>query len=310
MQVHFQNHLEKFLQTEDLAKVVGATLEEVQKAQFTISDIGITHRWITHWHDQGLLLNDKPKRKWRTFDMAEFIWLRLIVKLRALGVDLERIRSIKTVLGSPIPLKELMSDPRAIEVARKAMGDDSSDKVSDDQISESIAQEEDYPLFQIGSWMKLFVLDWLITKEPFAFIITWKGEVFTHRWNYPLPMFSDSNNSTNSFTENSFISVSMNELIADILSRQSSYMEEAFPKILSEAEWQLLLEINSGNAKEINIKLKDGSVQTLEVTESVQIDRSARLGEILLKGAYQSLDLKTVNGEIISAQITDKTKYS
>ncbi len=309
MQEHFETHLQKFIQTENLSSVLEQTLANIRQPQFTISDIGVTHRWITHWDSKKLLLIDKPKRSWRTFDITEFIWLRMIVKLRALGVELDRIKMIKKVLGASFDWSEMISDNRAMEVARKTMGEDLSAEKTDSEIFNAVSESSDHPLFQIRNWMELLTLDMLITKEPISLIVTWNGQVFPHRWTYPMPSVEPSS-SLNGFYNHSFISICLNDLLAEFLARQTKVAHEHLPDLFSESEWRLLLEISQGNASEVIVKLKDGNIQMLEISENVKLDRSARLGEILLNQGYQNLELKTSNGEIITARLTDKVKYS
>lgn len=308
MKTHFENHLEKFLQTENLSSVILQTLEQLRVPQFKISDIGITHRWITHWHDQGLLLSDKPKGRWRTFDITEFIWLRMIVKLRAIGVDLDQIRAMREVLGTPIEWSALIANDQVKEVARRTIGSEQDLNISDSEMEKVVAESLDHPLFQISNPMELYTLDLLITKEPFAMVITWNGDVFPHRWNYPLPSF-DEDSALKGFMDHSFISISMNDLAAEFIGRQTQVAHEQLPDLFSESEWRLLLEIREDNAKEIKITLKNGAVTYLEISQNVILDTSVRLSEILMKNEYQELEIKTVKGEIVTASITDKIKY-
>jgi DNA-binding transcriptional MerR regulator len=308
MNKHFEQHLQKFIEHEDLSSVLPQTLEQINLPQFTISDIGITHRWITHWHDKGLLLEDKPKGRWRTFNISEFIWLRMIVKLRAIGVDFDNIRILRTALGSDINWPELFGETAVKEVARKIVESEGILNVPDSAIDQALSESKDHPLFQIRNWLELLTLDLLITKEPLALIVTWKGSVFPHRWNYPLPSF-DEDSTFKGFMDHSFISISMNDLVAEFIGRQTQVAHEQLPDLFSESEWRLLLEIREGNAKEIKITSKNGAVTFLEISQDVMFNTSVRLSEILMKKGYQELEVKTVKGEVVTARITDKIKY-
>ena len=308
MQTHFENHLQKFLQTDNLSSITDETLEKLRLPQFTISDIGITHRWVTHWHDQGLLIADKPKGRWRTFNIVEFIWLRMIVKLRSIGVNLENIKVLKDALGSTINWLEFVKDESVKEVARKTLESEGILNVSDEMFDQALSELNQHSFFKINSWLELLTLDLLISKEPIAIVFTSSGKVIPHRWNYPVPELKQDS-VLNGFLEHSFISISLNDLAAELIGRQTKTVHKQLPDLFSQSEWRVLLEIHEGNAKELKIKFKDGEIQLLEITQDIILDSSIRLSEVLMNNGYQELELKTAKGEVVTAQITDKIKY-
>ncbi len=77
-------------------------------------------------------------------------------------------------------------------------------------------------------------------------------------------------------------------------------------KLLDEQELLILEHVRSGKYKEITVTLSKGDAITLELTEELKIDNAKRLQEILLKGAYQDLQVITREGEIKYSKIKTK----
>ena len=86
--------LKTFLQNRNHERY-GEIEKQVKKKRFSIGDIGIEHHWITHWHKEGLLLENLEFRKWRKFNLIDYVWLKAIVKLRSFDIPLRFIKAVK-----------------------------------------------------------------------------------------------------------------------------------------------------------------------------------------------------------------------
>ena len=75
--------------------------EFLNKQVFSISDESISSRVLNHWHEIGIVTDNRPDKKgWRKFSFAEVIWLSIAVQLRKFGLDLRRIKEVKDYLDS------------------------------------------------------------------------------------------------------------------------------------------------------------------------------------------------------------------
>src|SRR6185295_14234079 len=72
--------------------------QSLMEKRFSISDAQVSHRLITYWEAKGILPDTNEKGKWRTFDFVEYVWLKIIVKLREFNVGLDSIKKVKEVL--------------------------------------------------------------------------------------------------------------------------------------------------------------------------------------------------------------------
>jgi DNA-binding transcriptional MerR regulator len=75
---------------------------------------------------------------------------------------------------------------------------------------------------------------------------------------------------------------------------------------LSDDELQLLYFIRSGDFESIKIKTNNGEVLLIEIEE--KIDVSQKIIDIIKKGAFQDIQIKTQNGKIVSIKATEKIK--
>jgi len=75
--------------------------EFLNQPQYTIGDETISSRVLKHWHDTGILEDNRPKGKgWRKFSFSEVIWISIVSKLRGFGMDLKNIKKVKQYLDS------------------------------------------------------------------------------------------------------------------------------------------------------------------------------------------------------------------
>lgn len=73
----------------------------LNEPQYTIGDEAISSRVLKHWHDTGILEDNRPKGKgWRKFSFTEVVWISIVSKLRNFGLDLKKIKKVKKYLDT------------------------------------------------------------------------------------------------------------------------------------------------------------------------------------------------------------------
>lgn len=75
--------------------------EVLNEPRFKIGDEDISSRVLLHWHEMGILEDDREKGKgWRKFSISEMIWIGIVIKLRTFGLDLKKIKKIREYLNT------------------------------------------------------------------------------------------------------------------------------------------------------------------------------------------------------------------
>lgn len=75
---------------------------------------------------------------------------------------------------------------------------------------------------------------------------------------------------------------------------------------LNEDEADMLLQMRSGAYESVNVRMKDGKIEMIEATETIEAQR--KLVDILKEADYQSIEVKTRDGKIASIKRTVKKK--
>jgi DNA-binding transcriptional MerR regulator len=67
--------------------------------KFSVKDLGLSYRIVNHWSQLGIIGDAKDrKNSWRKFNTIEFIWVKLVMKLRKFGLPLKDIKFIKDLV--------------------------------------------------------------------------------------------------------------------------------------------------------------------------------------------------------------------
>ena len=106
-----------------------------------------------------------------------------------------------------------------------------------------------------------------------------------------------------------FISISLNELINDCIININPAKLPPNLTFLSDEEKKIFQAIRTGEYKTVTVRFNDKSKpRVLELTQIKKIKIESRLFEIIHKGTYEDIEIKTQNGEIYSCINTRKIK--
>ena len=71
----------------------------IRELLFTMKDINVPRRVISHWESFDLFDFPKDKgQKWRKFSFVEYVWIEIIRQLREFGFSLETTKAVKQEL--------------------------------------------------------------------------------------------------------------------------------------------------------------------------------------------------------------------
>lgn len=102
------------------------------------------------------------------------------------------------------------------------------------------------------------------------------------------------------------ILISINDILQEIFPKKNLSPNWKISMELNDDELELLITIRLKEWSEVKIKGKDGKIEMIERTES--IDNETRIVDILTKGDYQNIEVIQENKKIVSIKRTEKNK--
>lgn len=102
------------------------------------------------------------------------------------------------------------------------------------------------------------------------------------------------------------LKISINDILQKLFPKKDLSPIHESSLTLSKDEFELMFLVRTGNYESINIKRKNGKIEMLEATESIETDK--RITEILQKGDYQNIEIKQANGKVVCIKRTIKKK--
>jgi DNA-binding transcriptional MerR regulator len=287
-------------------------LLELVLPQFTISEVGITHRWITHWDEQVLLGNRRDGVAWRRFSFVEYIWLRIIVRLREFQMPISSIRQVKKFLWQAIdPQKfEQFSDEFLQNVRKGAFPPPSGTTHEEFEKGLKKAKAQHKTVFRYLNTLFWMIFSMQLYKRPICLLINEKGaccSIFLAGGE--ISEFS-MNLILDTIPKSDFICINLYNILQEFFSNEK-IDDNTIQKIaiLGEKEKQILALIQRGDFKEITIRLKDNKEYFVGIKRNKSVDKiSNEVSSIITRNRYQDIRLVTEKGKIVLAEVTEKIK--
>jgi len=293
----------------------------VKDKKYSLSDTNLSSRQIYYWEEQNILLYNHRRYYTHRFSFNELLWLRLVSKLREFTVSFDTIRQVKEELFKETKLKDYLYEPQFREFLDIALDNTDLTPFEKREIKEDrelIKKNMDLNI----NYFSIISNQLLENKNRVSLIIGIKpngleGEEL-HRSDsaYWLTLFvpekiqdlSKQKDYFEIFTHN-HISISLSDLVEDVI---YNIDYKKLPKNmvqLSDSERLILDYIRSGQYKSIAIRFNDGKKPYLaELTEIKKLKKESRIYEIIYKGSYMDIEIKTQDGEIYSCKSVRKVK--
>jgi len=276
---------------------------KIREKLFTISDIGVTHRWITYWDDQGLLPTDYQPGKWRRFDFIEYVWLKIIIRLRELNIKLSILRLVRETLLTPHPVSEIMNQ-QEIRQGIKEFSGLSSDEIDAKLDSRETQAEANKATFDV---LSLLVQDALLFKNHLSLLINNSGQFTVVKAEALIDHIN--NQDFMEFIKNTYVSVSISEIIFTAFDEIGVDTLQVSLGLISEQEAEILRQLRSGNLKSIKIYFGPGNqIEVIEKTEVLPASRSSKVIEMIRSNGYHTIECKTKDGKVLYFEHTTKRK--
>jgi hypothetical protein len=246
---------------------VGKFIEYINAPRFTVKSTESSYRVIGSWIELGLVDIKTKELKWKKFSIADIIWIRLINELRNFGVSLSLIKEAKKWLFLEYYLT-VKENPEW--------------KFTDNQAY----LFEYYVLLALSKKAVNFVFfpngqAFLATPEQLSFNIEYLGL-------------------------RRFIQINFSDLVKEVFGKKDLKTEYSRSVTLSIEESEIIDKLRSGNISNLEIKLKNGKIERIEISEP--IDPNTEISELLKDGDFQDITIKQKEGKVVSVKQTIKKK--
>lgn len=283
-------------------------LEEMYTQEFTLknlSNYGVNARHLQYWQDHGLLLNEERKtNENHKFNFVELIWIQIICELRIFNFPITKIKIVRDTLFHRKSL---------IEFAGFKEGDNIKEF-----IYKLFPKLREYNTkFDGKEAMKLFSNMTKNATFPMLGILLY--EFINDRKNYNIIIFSngeltllpsDDNPETieimKKIEDKAYMSIPMMKMMSQFTWETSNKEFILNYRLLNKKELQILQLIKLNDFDSIKISFKNKEPYLIEATENIKVSMDARISEIMLKRGYETLEIKTSEGNIVYSPKTTK----
>ncbi len=285
---------------------------ELVLPRFTISEIGITHRWITHWDKQGLIDNRREGKEWRRFSFVEYIWLRIIARLRDFNMPLSSIKQVKKFLFNGWSNEEIKELAEGFILQIKQGTIPVPPNYTNENFEKNIIKDfaKNKSIFRYFTNLFQMMFSMLLTKKPYCLAITDKGVCGQLIFEDEATIEASMNAILNKIEQDDFTIINLYRILEEFFSNEK-IKEDVIEKVtfLSNKEKQVLDLIRKGDFKELSIKLKGNKEYLVGIKRNKSVDTiTNEVSSIINRNKYQEIKLVTQKGKIVNAEITESIK--
>ena len=282
-------------ETEFIAKAIF----EKKYLSSDLSFIENPSRTLNYWGSEpNILPFDEEEGKRRHFSFFDIIWLKIVNELRSFGMGKEAIAIVKKNLLTPMNLPDIVQNIKENKEAIQKMlsmlidTDSGAGNKILDQYLNNLSELED------NKTSKLFGLSFysLGQKKIIRLIISKKGSVHEYLDSTNTPLEKIEND--NADLKEGYIIIHLSNIITKSIGLPciKDRVKESF---LNEQEWKIILLLRKEKPKSLKIHMGEGQkVDLVEITKLKKVEMEARLIEIMIKDAYEKLEVVTVKGKI------------
>lgn len=268
----------------------GDVFVELLQPKFSIKDIGVTHRWITHWEKEGLLTNPKVEKneKWRKFNTYEFVWIKLISELRKFKIPFSVIKKLKFIADKPDEATKAL-----YSMVNILTGTNDEDSKLEKEFFEMLS---DMPM------LNTIVLDTVLVRSNYKILIDEKGKY----WPYleDLLLENRKQKEFKSIFDGNHLSISLSKIIHDLYKVSASDSLLNTYQIISDKHKEIIDRLDKKDLIGVEITYKKHEPDLLKLTTHKRIDIRSRVIENIIQQGYQSIKIITKDGNVKYAETT------
>jgi hypothetical protein len=276
-------------------------LKEIKKKRFRLSELTINNRNAVHWESQGLFLNKKQEGTWQHLDISEATWILIVRKLRDFNFRIEMIKGLKNdFLNQPINKASDNNIQEIKEVIRALNNQDVEHIINSEAFDEFINSLE-------MSILETILMDIIYLRNHYRILFNLDGGYVLVKDDFLDHPLQDQ---INEFMTKSHFSLSMNEIVAELLGKMDLNLAINSYKMISEEEMKVLSILRTENIESVEIRLdsKSKNIEYISFTETIQPNAHQRLYELIMRNRYQEITITTQNGRIAHCKRKIKLK--
>ena len=266
-------------------------------------------RTLNYWGEgqHNLLPLSEEAQKRRRYSFMDLVWLGIVQELREMGMEKEEIFTLKESLLAPTTtqkfIKSVQKDKAAtIEVFTKHLG--LNPLQAQGMLEKILAYESQLEALQLTPLYE-YVIWALARKTPLYLLIDNEGRYCTF---YEERIEDLRQEPIKTFFRNPHRCILLNGVVSHFVA-SSHIRDDIKEKVFSPQEWRIIELIRKEKPQSVTIDYgKEGEVEVITITKQVHIKLEARLSEIMAKGGYEKIEVKTQNGKIATAKKSVKHK--
>jgi hypothetical protein len=258
--------------------------------------------YIERGHSAAKGVLNKPSQ----MNLVFYFYLSIILDLKAFGLNKNRLHKIKSYLFDEISILEKLGDRESLtkSLTEFVKSKDFKDLQVRDSLLIKIESGNYISELENKSVSLLFlnIFKLISASHDIYLLISVKMEA----------MFVDEmelrNQDLIDLAKDSRIIIPLKQYLVKFI---GSYFKHDFisrAKLLSEKDIMILEQLKKNDIDSITVKFHKGEPNIMEVKKQKKVQIQSRLSEVLLKGGFEDIILKSKQGAIYYSQLTTKTK--
>jgi DNA-binding transcriptional MerR regulator len=268
---------------------------------FSIKDCGSSYREVLYWDSKGLLPFTTTDHKWKKFNLAELIWIRLIARLRKFDVGVPLIKQVKEICFTPIASEAILEREEVLLTVIKGILGAEYEQMLErekEKIRDYIKESLRLPYFE--SWLIS-----LLAKEDRMYLLIKQTKEEDNIDVHPIVICKDERQTPIDLAEEllsgDHICICLNDLFEDVLKfTDLKKISNIFN--LNEKERKILDALRSGKYKRVEIKLDGDQPKMIYGKEIIPVKNKISLSDMIQKRGYHSIEVVTEDGKVIAIQ--------
>lgn len=283
-------------------------LDYLRIPRYSRKSLDIPARILNHWDKMELLIKRNPLGATYSFNLTESFWIKLIQKLRTYNLPLELIKQLKDELCVIPKTEEFMMNHDDM-VSYFESQNNALSRSQIEQMFKSVEFMEQLNLWK-PTTLESILLDLIITRTDHRILINEKGEVFFFNKEKNNPD-EDFNKLLNLFMNNTFLNISLFEIIKELITELGEDECSENQSILTKDEAMILKLLKQEDIAKIEIIFNDTTkkAETIKVTQNNSVDNLNRVQDLIIRNGYQDISIKTQKGKVVHCTNTTKYKF-
>jgi len=278
-------------------------IEKLLAPQFALKDMDVKPQYVNLWRNEGILFNDASSRGGKPFSFIDYIWVKMIEKMKLLGIHYEIIRKVKAeTIAKPFWFTILDLAAKHTDLPIEFRGED--DKVLTAKEAKILWSDK------IENTVSLFahlIARCIADKRHLAFWINADGQVAFVTDKKINGLFSDK--ALVKMYRGAFVSISITEIVREFIDRKELNLVSEEMNVISEEEKQVLELIRDGKLTELKIRFdKANQIDLIEATKEEPLELKSRFLDVITQEGYQDITFTTEKGTIVKFRNTIKIK--